>query len=152
MPKFTEILQSPSVQDKLENAKMAVNSDINRALEEFTGCLQEASKCMIKKVKTGGLKNKTQWFDRDCFEKRKQTRLKLRQYRRTRAMADRQNYVEARREYRKLLQEKKRSFKVLKAKYLADNLNDPKLFWNELKCCLGLGKKSGISNKITVEE
>ena len=152
VPEFIEVLQSPLIQDRLKRAKTIVSSDINKALEELIGCLQTASKCMIKKIKIGGSRNKTQWFDRECFEKRKHTRSKLRQYRRTREMADRQSYVEVRREYRMLLKEKKRAFKASKAKYLADNLNDPKLFWNELKSCLGLGNKSGVSNKITLEE
>ena len=43
------------------------------------------------------------WFDKECFDFRKQTKSKLRRYCKTHEHADKQSYVEARREYDFLL-------------------------------------------------
>ena len=100
----------------------------------------------------GGTRKSAEWFDQDCFIHRKQCRAKLRRYRQTRCAQDRENYVKSRCAYRKLLTEKKQSFKRKKAQSLADRIDDPKQFWKEVKACIGFGRKQNVENKITKDQ
>ena len=118
---FLAVLQSRELQAQLDQARSEIRTDINRVLQTFVDCLQAASACMIKKIKSGGCRKSAKWFDKECYDCRKLARSKLRQYRRTKRSSDREIYVEARKEYRALLKLKRNSFKSEKVRYLADN-------------------------------
>ena len=107
---------------------------------------------MVKKITVYGTRKSADWFDRDCFIQRKQCRAKLRRYKQTRLAEDRQIYVKSKCAYRKLLSEKRQSFKRKKAQSLADSIDDPKQFWKEVKTCIGSGKKQNVGNKITKDQ
>lgn len=149
VPEFLEVLSSAAVQTEIRQARASVSSDINKAIDALVGCLEKASVCMVRRVKVGGTRKLTEWFDRDCFSQRKECRSKLRRFKQTRLAEDRKNYVNARCAYRKLLSEKSQSFKRNKAQRLADSIDDPKQFWKEVRACIGLGKKQNIGNNIT---
>ena len=99
---FPAVLQSRELEAELDQASSEIRTDINRVLQTFVDCLQAASACMIKKIKSGGCRKSAKWFDKECYDYRKLARSKLRQYRRTKR-SDREMYVEARKEYRALL-------------------------------------------------
>ena len=61
-------------------------------------------------------------------------------------------YVTARRNYKTLLRKKKQTFKFLAAQSLANNLNNPKEFWKEVKKSCNIKKKNSVSNQITSEQ
>ena len=130
---FLAVLQSRELQAQLDQARSEIRTDINRVLQTFVDCLQAASACMIKKIKSGGCRKSAKWFDKECYDCRKLARSKLRQYRRTQRSSDREMYVEARKEYRALLTLKRNSFKGEKVRYLAKKRSNPKLFWSELR-------------------
>ena len=104
---FLAVLQSRELQAQLDQARSEIRTDVNRALQTFADCLQTASACMIKKIKSGGCRKSAKWFDKECYDCRKLARSKLRQYRRTKRSSDREIYVEARKEYRALLKLKR---------------------------------------------
>ena len=106
---------------------------------------------MVRKIKVGARKS-SEWFDPDCFIQRKQCRAKLPRYKQMRLAEDRQMYVKWRCAYRKLLSEKRQTFKRKKAQSLADSIDDPKQFWNEIKICIGSNKKQNVGNKITKDQ
>jgi hypothetical protein len=107
---------------------------------------------MIKKVKTSGFKMSEKWFDSECFQKRKATRARLRKYMQSRSLEDRQAYVDCRREYQQMRKNKRANYKDEKVRILKDNLNNPSIFWKELRVCCSLLKKQSVHNKITKEE
>ena len=127
---FLAVLQSRELQAQLDQARNEIRTDINRALQTFVDCLQAASACIIKKIKSGGCRKSAKWFNKECYDCRKFASSKLRQYRRTQRSSDRQMCVEARKEYRALLT-LERNF----LQYLAENRSNPKLFWSELRAC-----------------
>jgi len=152
VPEFLEILTSTATQAEITHARATVSTDINLAIHAFVECLKKASACMVRRIKVGGTRKSAEWFDQDCFIHRKQCRAKLLRYRQTRCAEDRENYVKSRCAYRKLLTEKKQSFKRKKAQSLADSIDDPKQFWKEVKACIGFGRKQNVENKITKDQ
>ena len=61
---FLAVLQSRELQAQLDQARSEIRTDIHRALQTFVDCLQAASACMIKKIKSGGCQKSAIWFDR----------------------------------------------------------------------------------------
>ena len=151
VPEFLEILTSTATQAEIAHARATVSTDINLAIHAFVEYLKKASACMVRRIKVGGTRKSAVWFDQDCFIHRMQCRAKLRRYRQTRCAEDRENYVKSRCAYRKLLTEKKQSFRK-KAQSLADSIDDPKQFWKEVKACIGFGGKQNVENKIMKDQ
>ena len=152
VPEFLEILTSTATQAEITQARATVSTDINLAIYAFMECLKKASACMVRRIKVGGTRKSAEWFDQDCFIHRKQCRAKLHRYRQTRCAEDREDYVKSRCAYRKLLTEKKQSFKRKKAQSLADSIDDPKQFWKEVKAGIGFSRKQNVENKITKDQ
>ena len=48
--------------------------------------------------------------------------------------------------------EKNNLSKEKKAQSLADNIDDPKQFWKEVKACIGFGRRQNVENKITKDQ
>ena len=51
MPRFLEALTSASAQAAISHASAFASVDINVALDVFVGCLEKASRCMVRKKK-----------------------------------------------------------------------------------------------------
>ena len=77
---FLEALTSASAQAAISHASAFASVDINVALDVFVGCLEKASRCMVRKIKVSGTRKSADRFDLDCFIQRKLCRAKLRRY------------------------------------------------------------------------
>ena len=152
IPVYLDALGSTPINEQLRQAKTLVHSDINKALEVFVTCLQDASGCMIKKIKTGGFKHGKKWFDQECFKKRKLTRASLRKFRRTQKEEDRICFVQNRKEYNVLKRIKKQNFYRQKVDYLAINVNNTKIFWKEVRGFLRKDRQHDTGNKISTND
>jgi len=142
---------SPSLV-KLNKAKNCIGSDLGTSLKLLVDCLQDASSCMIKRYKTGGQRTTQKWFDKDCFASRKKARILLRKCKLSKKKEDRLHYVEARNTYSALVRKKKQTFQKDKVQILTNNLNNPAVFWRELRACGTLMKRKTIRNSISITE
>ena len=143
---FIKEMKSGESRRKLETATGDIENDINRALSLFIDCIQSASKCMTKKCYEGLKPQKAEWFDEECKGAKSESRQKLKIFRSTRSEEDRQQYVQARKKYKKLLTVKKSKFKKEKMDFLNSQFGNSATFWKELKN-MGLGKRK--NNTIT---
>ena len=91
------------------------------------------------------------WFDYECKDAKNKARRLLTNFRQSKSAEDRLLYVNARKDYKETIKEKKASFRREKAKLLASLKNNGKLFWKEIKKLSGK-KKIGVSQKITDAE
>lgn len=149
---FVAAFNVPDVLAKVADACSQIGSHPDEALAVLVNCLQQASQCMIKKVKCAGFRMSEKWFDCECFQKRKATRAALRKYMQHREGEDKQRYVECRRDYKQTCKRKQIKYKDEKVQSLQENLNNPTIFWKELRSCCGLLKKQSVQNSITKEE
>jgi len=147
---FAFCWNSDVVQDMCNCALNVLDYDVNYALKMFTDALLNASDCMRKRVLVGG-QQKAQWFDEDCKVAKNKARQLLVQFRRNGEREQRQLYVEARRDYKQLIKNKKISYKREKAKYLASIGKNGKLFWKEVRQLSGR-KKQGVSKQISDDQ
>ena len=82
---------------------------VNASIEIFTQALLTAAGCMLKTVKVRtGTQNRSSWFDAECHKKKKDVRKCLRRFRNSRDPHDLVIYQSQRKEYKCLLQKKKR--------------------------------------------
>ena len=81
------------------------------------------------------------WFDTGCWEAKRESKEKLRKFRKTRKPEDRKNYADSNKSCRRLTRIKKKEFKRNKAALLATNLKNGSVFWKELKSLGGEKKK-----------
>ena len=84
-------------------------------------------------------------------EAKKESKEKLRKFRRTRKPDYRKEYADSNKRYRRMTRVKKQEFKRNKAAFLATNLKKAPVFWKELKS-LGREKRSSVSDKIDIGE
>lgn len=146
---FVTELNTTETQDRLAHALLEIPTNVNHALDLFVDCVKSASHCMKKTITVGCGTNKTQsWFDQECSNKRRETKSKLRRYRRTQKETDRIGYVTARSEYNKLLRKKRQNYKQKKVDYLSSVLGQPSEFWKEVRACTGMRRRKTLDNSI----
>ena len=105
---------------------------INAFIEIFTQALLTEAGCMLKavKVRTGTL-NRSSWFDAECHEKN-DVRKCLRRLGNSRDSHDIAIYQNQRKEYKCLLQKKKREEQNVRVDCLLDTTNNSKEFGETL--------------------
>ena len=91
------------------------------------------------------------WYDDECNKAKKESKEKLRKFRRTREPDHRKEYADSNKRYRRMTRVKKQEIKRNKAAFLATNLKNASVFWKELKS-LGGEKRSSVSDKIDISE
>ena len=74
--------------------------------------------------------NKVSWFDHECRTQKRKTRKALRSFKKSRTVENKTSYIEERRNYRKLMKDKKKDHKQNR---LFAALLDPQAFWQEIK-------------------
>ena len=131
---FVDLMGSDQVKNKLFFATKAIDESVNKALQEFTMCLQDAAKCMCKPIKIGNKpKVGSVWYDKECLDKKKQTRKALILYKKSASEADRNAYCDQRKQYKKLLNDKKTDYKEAQLKLLLQNSSDSQTFWHQVR-------------------
>ena len=83
-PIFKKQLNSDKVQKPLEAAKAKLEYDVDGALSDFVECLISASQCMVKKCHMNKHTKGAAWFDTECREAKRESKGKLRKFRKTR--------------------------------------------------------------------
>ena len=147
---YVKKLESCEIQNRLMMAVQAMDTDVDRALDIFVNCLKDASRCMLKTFPVNK-KKKSEWFDGECEEAKKDSRGKLNQFRRSREENDRLLYIEAKKKYKRLLKEKKTAFRKQQTDNLATDLTNSSQFWKRLRN-LGCGGKQTIHNDIDLND
>ncbi|UYV73970.1 hypothetical protein LAZ67_11001654 [Cordylochernes scorpioides] len=133
----------------LSNIEVGNETDINTETANFTKQIYTAmeSANIIKFAKRRHQLSKP-WYDKDCYIMKKTTKVSLQRCRNSNNIHDRQKYIEARREYFKLLQRKRDEFNKDKNERIK-NAKDPKSFWNAIA---SFRKKPIIQGEIDIKE
>ena len=127
---FKDYVTSVEFRDHVERATGMMDDCINASIEIFTQALLTAAGCMLKTVKVRtGTQNRSSWFDAECHKKKKGVRKCLRRFRNSRDSHDLVIYQSQRKEYKCLLQKKKREEQNSRVDSLVDTLNNSKEFW-----------------------
>ena len=146
---YLDALVSERIYVKFEEALRMINVNLNLALNLFNDFITEAASCMKKKICLNR-KSKNDWFDLECRNKRKNLRKLLKKYRKSLANNDREQYCIARREYKRLIQRKKKDFNRSIIDSLTLAIEKQKEFWDTMhKIC---PRKKFTKNDITVED
>ena len=106
---------------------------------------------MVKQCNNSRTVKKLPWYDKDCLESKRECRRKLRYYRRHKNQECLFLYLESKKAYKILCDQKQRQYQRDKAESLERTLNDPALFWGQMRS-LGACKKNDVNNKITLDE
>ena len=124
-------LNSVSFHDKLSRASQLIQEDLNHSVEMFNSALKETATEMTKTVRCGPSQtdNKVSWFDHDCRTQKRKTRKALRSLKKSRTIENKTSYIEERRNYRKLMKDRKKDNKQNRLEHLFAALHDPQAFW-----------------------
>ncbi|UYV65677.1 hypothetical protein LAZ67_3005053 [Cordylochernes scorpioides] len=133
----------------LSDIEVGNETDINTKTVNFTKQIYTAmeSANIIKFAKRRHQLSKP-WYNKDCYIMKKTTKVSLQRCRNSNNTHDRQKYIEARREYLKLLQRKRDEFNKDKNEMIK-NAKDPKSFWNAIAA---FRKKPIIQGEIDIKE
>ena len=145
---YINSITSPPLQGLLSEAADLVDQDIDESLSKLTDAILTAGSCM-KKVITVGKKTAQRWFDKECYDGRKQLRKLLRKFTANATAENREGYTKKRREYKDLLRQKKISHRSQLVQSLHTNIKSPTEFWGKIKSCMG---RKSASNNITPNE
>lgn len=137
---------------KLDLAILQIDDNVNEALDNFTGCLKSAGKCLIKKSSSGNRLVGERWFDNECRELKCECRKKLKIYRKKSTDENRLDYTESRKKYRATIKQKKQAFQRDTAESMAKNTKNSAVFWEKVRKLGHRGIGGRTNNKITLEE
>ena len=128
-------LNSVCFRDKLSRAIQLIKEDLNHSVEIFNSALNETATEMTKTVRCGLLQanNKVCWFDYECRAQKRKTRKALRSFKKSTTVENKPSYIEERRNYMKLMKDKKKGHKQNRLDNLFAALPDPQAFWQEIK-------------------
>ena len=158
---FKDALTSEHFVVGLEDAYETIDNDEDLALDKFNKCMKDAANCMRKTFVIDDNK-KQNWFDKDCRVKRAEVRRELSCYNtkvrnRDKILGDRkdnqlcgtdekvmddivqqtnsqrQKYCISRREYKWLIERKKREFNEMTIAKLLSSLNNQRDFWATMR-------------------
>ena len=140
---------SKDFEDKMSLAISLISIDINEAINKFNMCLTDAATCMKKRVYVNKKRVSQDWFDYECKNFRRKARSLLKRYRRMLNDNDRDQYCKARREYKHLLNRKRKNFNNALLDELVASITSQKQFWDTVHKITR--KKKQPINDITVD-
>ena len=146
---YSDNLNDAHAREKLEQAILVIETDVDLAINIFNDMIKNAAACMKKRYPIGVNKQRD-WYDSECKEARKDVRKKLKLYRRTLCANDRHEFCKARREYKHLLTRKKKKHNSSMIQMLVSNVHNQKNFWNTVQKVIP--KQKMVKNEITVQE
>jgi hypothetical protein len=148
--RFTNALNLNSFKEKMNIACEMINIDVNDALQLFNEAIKECAVDMKKVYFCSHGKQKSDWFDIECKEKRRNVRKLLKKFKKTLHASDRFEYCKTRREYKYLIDRKKKQYNEQLFSDLLAVVNNQKQFWSKIK---NISKRSiGQANNITTED
>lgn len=146
---FKESLRSRVNVEKYNSAFNSIEGNVNAAVSLFNDVVKSAAECMVKKCNISGIK-KEPWFDNECKIAKRESRCKLRVYRRRKTSVDLHEYLEKKKVYTTLRKLKRRAYRRDKAEKLSNNIKNSADFWKEARP-LG-GSKNTLNNNISLDD
>lgn len=147
---FKEEIEKDIFKQKIKDAREELQTNADIAVDTFSKALCSAAACMIRTV--GKKKDKKQaWFDLECLQQKRLVRRLLQAFQRSKlnSLDKRRAYVEERRKYKNMLQQKKNDYDQARLAQLKMSIKDPKAFWQTVR---SINRKSIIYNSITKEQ
>ena len=129
-------IDSQSFDNQIALATAAIDSSIDAAVAMFTETLTKSAECMRKEVKIFDQTNpkpRSFWFDTECRDSKQAARTALKLFKKYRTPDLKENYNQARRQYKKLIKEKKCTHYSNQRTTLVNSLNDSGAFWSMIK-------------------
>ena len=135
------ILNKQTISNLLQEAENKVTLDIDESLNSFNEAMNTINKPMEQHITPGKKKMaKNAWFDKECREKKQQTKTSLKQLNKINRNTNENKYEEQKEDYltqklqyNKLIKEKKKVYKKETQEKLIANRNDSQKFWNLIK-------------------
>ena len=148
---YKDNLNSLQTQTLFDKAIDMIDFDINNALDIFNEAIRACALCMRKRIRidNNGYAKSKNWFDNDCVQKRKEVRRLLRRFRKSLNTDDRNEYCVSRREYKHLLNHKKKCYMDGLLNKLTDSIHNQQEFWNTMRKISGA--KRLAQNNISME-
>ena len=117
-----------------ENYDLNTNSfDVNSATRDISMCLIEAADPMRKRVWQSTRAFHSKWYDTDCKDAKRGANRLLGRFLRSRNPKDRDAYVKERNFYKGLIRSKKNKFKLSFTENIYTHINDPSVFWKQIR-------------------
>jgi hypothetical protein len=147
---FVNMMNSEVIHVKLLHAYNLLDLNVNEALQLFNNTVKQAADCMKQQVCINRVKRKDEWFDLECRNERQKVRTLLRTFGRTLHKEDRQIFCVSRKEYKNLLQRKRKAHNKIMFNEIVLNINNQQCFWKSVHAVF---KKQVYShNSITMDE
>ena len=147
---FEAEIQGSEFQHVISNAAARLPHSIDDAISCLSNGLVNAAECMKRKIYTGP--KQSAWYDKECTELKRLTRKAWRKFKRSNMAAYkdvcRKEYVECRKKYRQMLDDKSKQYKERKRIMLIKYAKDSKQFWKEVK---SLNSKQNVQPAISKE-
>ena len=148
---FIKNLNSEESVLKLGRAFGQIDDNMNEALSQFTLCLKAAAKCMMKKNCSNTNVKHAIWYDAECREAKKDSKQKLRIFRKSRTETDRKVFTASRTTYKRMLKRKRQQHRRNTAETLANSVKNSSVFWKLFKN-VEVNKKGNLGDNISVDE
>ena len=137
LPSYKQELESDNFKRCMQDAHLALGSDVDDSNEIFLNALCGAAACIVRKI---GKKKKhaNDWFDNERTQKKKTVKRVLETFQRSKKENTeyRETYVSERKDYKQLLAKKKtESDRARTAKLKQSKKKPPKthLFWQTIR-------------------
>ena len=135
------ILNSENVQNLLNRAEEHIDSNIDTSINFFNKAMDRMNKPMQQTIIPGGKRTeKNEWFDKECRDSKNLAKNCLKKLNRTSRKKNeqlyeerKQDYLEKKLQYNKLIKEKKKDYKKETQEKLIENRKDSKKFWDLIK-------------------
>ena len=124
---YKQELDSDDFKRCMQDAHLALGSDIDHSVEIFLNALYCAAACVIRTI--GKKKNVNDWFDEECKQKKRTVKRVLKRFQRSKKenIEIREMYIKERKEYKQLLTRKKNEFDQRRIEKLKQSINNPKI-------------------------
>ena len=129
-------MNSKEEKDNVNFLQENVYLDTESCLMSLCNILKDAAQDMKKAstLKTGKSKFRSGWYDHECYTYKKKAQRSLRRYQNWRSAVRKAEDIQNRKSYKKkLLKEKKEAYSSHKISTLFKSLNNPTLFWKEVR-------------------
>ena len=126
-------MHSDQSKEKFRLASSLIDVDINEALQSFNDCLKQNTEYMKRKTYVNRPKRMDEWYDEECRAVRKNVRKLLRKFRKSLDRAESVDYCRARREYKTLLQQKRKKSNGNVLNNLMQSVSDQQAFWQNMR-------------------
>ena len=135
------IINKPGTIRKFQEATLLLDNSMEEGLDKFDQIMKDINKPMCNTFKLSEENvSKKKWFDRDCENKKKETRQALLAMNRINGRRRKEDhkrakdrYLDCRLEYQKLIREKRKQYKREMQDKLVNNRNDSRAFWGEIR-------------------